>query len=121
MSAALQPELDLAERHTGPLSSGDIDTVVAILDHEQAWLTAAQLLLKLGEKVNDNRKRKLRRIAENSQGKIISGQAGYKHIRHATAEEILHAANWLEHQAVEMGERAKAIRRAYHALPHTPK
>jgi len=47
---------------------------------------------------------------------IISGQRGYKHIAHATPEEINHAANWLESQAKKMSERACAIRRNAHKI-----
>jgi DNA adenine methylase len=61
-----------------------------------------------------DKKRQLRELANASDGKIISGQRGYRHIRHATLEEIEHAANWLEHQAVQMGERARSIRRLRH-------
>jgi hypothetical protein len=110
MSAALQFELTLES----PPPDGSVDTVIAVLEQEKTWLKASQLLVKLGERVTDNRKRKLRRLAEHSRGQIISGQKGYKHIKHATLEEIEHAANWLEHQAVEMGDRARAIRRMRH-------
>jgi hypothetical protein len=120
---SFQPDLPLAGRGlTGEVPADEsVATIIAILDQETDWLTAAQLLQKIGEAPTDSKKRQLREIANASQGKIISGQKGYRHIRHATPEEILHAAAWLEHQAVEMGERAKAIRRAFHQLVHTPR
>src|SRR5213075_1562170 len=98
MTAALQFELTLAD----PPADESVDTVVAVLDQEMRWLTAEELCFKIGSKPTDSNKRKIRNIANASQGKIISGQKGYKHIRHATPEEITHAANWLRHQAKEM-------------------
>jgi hypothetical protein len=117
MSSCLQPELALAD----PPADQSLDLIITILDQEQTWLTAAQLLVKLGEAPTDSKKRVLRELANASQGKIISGQKGYKHIRHATPEEITHAANWLRHQAKEMDARATEILKQYHAIPHTPK
>ena len=59
--------------------------------------------------------RSLRAIAAASDGRIISGQRGYRlNDRSATVEEIDHAATWLEAQAREMLKRAAAIRRRYH-------
>lgn len=106
----LQPELCLAT----PPPDATIETVIAVLDQESDWLTAAQLLVKLSEAPTESNKRKLRVIANASAGKIISGQQGYRHIRHATLDEIIHAETWLEHQAKEMGERARSIRRLRH-------
>lgn len=60
--------------------------------------------------------RTLRQIAADSDGFIISGQRGYKHISHATTDEIDHAANWLEAQAKKMATRAQSIRRRAHQI-----
>jgi hypothetical protein len=106
-----QPDLPLS---TVRVDDASLPTILAILDQETDWLTAAQLLVKLGEAPTDSKKRQLRELANASDGKIISGQRGYRHIRHATLEEIEHAANWLEHQAVQMGARARSIRRLRH-------
>lgn len=84
---------------------------IRILEQQTIWLTAYQLLPILGLAVTDSNKRHLRAWANASGGKILSGQSGYRHIDHATVEEVAHAANWLEHQAREMGDRARAIRR----------
>lgn len=117
MTAALQFELTLAD----PPLDESVDTVVAVLDQQIGWLNAGELCVKIGSQPTDTNKRKIRNIANASQGKIISGQKGYKHIRHATPEEITHAANWLRHQAKEMDQRATEILKQYHQLPHTPK
>lgn len=113
MTAPLQSELTFANEVPADES---VALAISILDQQQGWLTAAQLLVKLGAAPSESNKRKLRDVANSSQGKIISGQKGYKHIKHATNEEVHHAACWLEHQAKEMGERAASIRRMYHKL-----
>jgi hypothetical protein len=56
--------------------------------------------------------RLLRIIADRSQGRIISGQFGYKLTQFATSEEIDHAERWLLSQARKMTERAVEIRKA---------
>jgi hypothetical protein len=117
MSAALQFEIDFETL----APDGSVQTVIALLDQEKAWLKADELLVKLGEIPTETNKRKIRKLASSSNGLIISGKPGYKHIRHSTIEEIEHAANWLEHQAVEMGDRARAIRRMRHNYHPTTK
>ncbi len=80
-----------------------------LLDHAR-WITATQL----HELVPAWNERQIRALAEAS-GNIISGQRGYKHIKHATPEEMHHACSWLESQAVKMLTRAQRIRRVAHA------
>ena len=54
--------------------------------------------------------RVVRMCAERSQGRVISGQLGYKMTRFATGDEIDHAEAWLLSQASKMKERAVEIR-----------
>ncbi|PWU06125.1 MAG: hypothetical protein C5B47_07970 [Verrucomicrobia bacterium] len=77
---------------------------VALLESFRGWVTAKQLS-------NFASDRWLRVLANASNGKIITGQKGYKAARHATRSEILHSAHWLEHQASEMLQRARVIRK----------
>lgn len=81
-----------------------------LLLQAKCWMTARDIQLTNMGGVID---REIRQIASES-ANIISGQKGYKHIAHATAEEVNHAANWLESQAKKMSERACAIRRNAH-------
>lgn len=107
-------QLDFITEMTAPLSEDDIHSlcrVLEILDRTPYWMSANGILVTLGWIINDNHKRQLRRLVSHSDGQIISGQHGYRHVRHATPEEIAHAANWLDHQAREMTYRAQAIRR----------
>lgn len=88
----------------------DNDTMFAALSNRADWITARELTTRtgLGDRV-------LRAIANESNGKIISGQRGYKLTRIADPDEVLHAANWLRHQANEMTRRANAIYDEFHA------
>lgn len=81
-----------------------------LLRDANCWMTAGDIVLTTHGKTNE---RNLRSLAAESDW-IISGQKGYKHLEHATAEETNHAANWLESQAKKMGERAGKIRRNAH-------
>lgn len=57
--------------------------------------------------------RKIRALANASEGRIISGQRGYRLTREATIEEVRQASTWLRHQAEEMRRRALEIDRIY--------
>ncbi len=83
-----------------------------LLLEARCWMTAGDITLTTMGRVID---RDIRQMASESP-RIISGQKGYKHVAHATAEEVNHAANWLESQAKKMSDRACAIRRAAHQL-----
>jgi hypothetical protein len=96
-------------------NAGAIETLETILRNHTCWITAAGLLSLMGIVESDSAKRQIRELASASHW-IISGQLGYKHLEHATAEEIDHAANWLESQAKKMSDRACAIRRNAHKL-----
>ncbi len=83
-----------------------VDDLVEILESLHGWITAKKLAPWLNE-------RTLRAMANASEGRIITGQKGYKAARYATQEEIAHSAYWLEHQAKEMLQRADIIRSAH--------
>ena len=66
--------------------------------------------------------RKLRIIAEYSDGRILSGQKGYRLFDGSTPlDEADRAAAWLESQARKMLLRGAAIRRRYHRFAHLPR
>lgn len=83
-----------------------------LLDGSRCWMTAGDIELTTQGRKGD---RNIRALASASQW-IISGQKGYKHLKHATPEEIHHAAAWLESQAKKMSERACTIRRNGHRI-----
>ena len=74
------------------------------------WVRGSVLAAQLG--IND---RLLRAMAEASDGKILSGQAGYRLFDRSTPlEEADRAASWLESQGHKMLKRGAAIRRRFH-------
>ena len=85
----------------------DVGELGRILEERRGWLKAAEI-----ERLTGWSDRIIRELAASSGGRILSGQRGYRHLSHASVEEIDHAANWLESQAAHMQERAIALRRA---------
>lgn len=83
-----------------------------LLDLDHGWMTAKQIAVASAGKLND---RDIRALAAANPD-IISGQRGYRHITHATAEEADRAASWLQSQGDEMIRRSIAIRRRAHQL-----
>jgi hypothetical protein len=76
----------------------------------KGWLKATAI--EAATKVDD---RKMRVIAEHSDGWIISGQKGYRFFDRSTPiEEADRAASWLEAQGNKMIRRGFAIRRIIH-------
>lgn len=106
-----EPQKDLFDqpRHA---AMDDVLWLENLLDGAKCWLTAKDIMQTVGGRVRD---RDIRELASAS-GWIISGQKGYRHMRHASPEEINHATNWLESQAKKMGERAGAIRSNAHKI-----
>ena len=104
-----QPELKI---FTYPPDDSNTVWLETLLDGAKCWMTASDIALTTSGKIGD---RDIRALASSSSN-VLSGQKGYKHIKHATAEEIDHAANWLESQAKKMSDRAGAIRRNAHKI-----
>lgn len=109
----MNSQLDLNLQVT---NNAGLHEFLAVLDRHTGWLTADDVLVRLGYYPDESRKRWLRHLSELADGQIISGQAGYRATRHATVEEIHHAAAWLRHQAQRMDAKASAILRAGHEL-----
>jgi len=112
MTEPVQPELFAPK-------PGDYATEVAWLEKfllgGQIWFTASDILLAVQRPANDAGKRWLRNLASAS-SEIISGQKGYKHVNHATAEEVNHSANWLISQGKLMIKRGIGQRRYAHTV-----
>lgn len=108
ISTEQQPDLFTAKPAVDPEASW----LEKLLFEGKCWMSARDIMATTKGAVID---REIRQVASECEH-IISGQKGYKHIAHATAEEINHAANWLESQAKKMSERACAIRRNAHKI-----
>jgi hypothetical protein len=88
----------------------EVDALCAHL-RGRAWVTAKQLETELG--LDD---RKLRAIAEHSDGRVLSGPGspGYCLFTRDTLTEADHCASLHESQARRQLARAAAIRRRFH-------
>ncbi len=92
------------------VTSEQVEGFCRYLKDCSGWITAHQISTNLG--ISD---RRCRALAEHSDGRVISGQFGYRYLDRTTPiEEVDHAASWLEQQAKKMLGRANAIRRRYH-------
>ena len=74
------------------------------------WMPAQQLSRLTG--MND---REIRHLAQISDGRIITGNNGYKLIRHASVIEVNECCDRLRSQASRMIGRVIQIQRRYHA------
>lgn len=89
-------QLDLI---TPPPANADADWLVAFLT-DRDWLTASQILTTCGLAVTENNKRWLRKLADESNGRIIGHQKGYKLTAGVTSGEYQHWRNeWLKADA----------------------
>jgi hypothetical protein len=79
------------------------------------WRTAMELLILVGREKTSDGARWVRALAEASD-RVISGQKGYKHLDHCTADEVSHFVNWMESQGKKMIGRAERVRRNAHAV-----
>ncbi len=114
MSDEIEPQTDLFP----PMPTATEECIAWIeywLGEHPGWHTAAEILIAGCREATESEKRWIRRLASESD-LVLSGQKGYCLMAHASAEEISHAAAWLEHQAKEMGERAARLRRQAHRV-----
>lgn len=96
-----------------PRDIGEGERLLAWLSNNPGFHTAARLSAAL-----DLTDRKVRQLAELSDGLIISGPGspGYCHLYHCPAETIAHIADTLRSQARHMIARSIRIRRRAHTL-----
>ena len=115
MNSAAQIEFDL--RAVRPVADdAAVGDFVEFLKGQSGWVSSPEILAGLGRNDGESQRRILRAWAEGAEGEVLSGQKGYCHITRATAEEIHHAASWLESQGKKMLGRGLAIRRRAHGL-----
>ena len=98
-------------------SSYELNSLLAYLRGKQEWTKAKTITKALGFNA-----RKIRQLASESDGHILSGPGcpGYKHILNAAPKEIAEVAARLKHQAEAMLARSIAIQNAYHKAPYQP-
>ena len=102
-------QLELRVFHAAP-DDENVRELERILLDANCWLSSSAIGSKTGwnsDKVNN-----LARVSSD----IISGQHGYKHLRHATASEEGHFFNGLISRARELANRAARVRKRAHQL-----
>lgn len=110
MIANLEQQPDLFTPR--PQVNAEESWLETLLFGAQCWMSARAIMETTKGRVID---REIRQVASES-SKIISGQKGYKHIAHATAEEVNHSANWLISQGKKMIRRGIAQRNEAHKI-----
>lgn len=108
MIAELQPDLFTPKPAVDPAATW----LEKLLFEGKCWMSARDIMLTTAGRVID---REIRQLASDCP-RIITGQKGYKHLAHATPEEINHAANWLVSQGKKMIKRGIAIRSQAHKI-----
>lgn len=98
-------QLDLL---TPPPKDADADWLVAFLT-DRDWTTAREVLVLCGLPVTEDTKRWLRKLADESKGRIAGHQKGYKLTAAMTGEEYQHWRNeWLKAVAAIEARIAKS-------------
>ena len=93
--ATLQIEFALA-----PGKVGNCEWFVEYLEGRD-WITASEMLIELGQKpVTENKKRRLRALADASGGRICGHQRGYKLTRSMTGDEY----NWWRNEILKIAD-----------------
>lgn len=110
MIAHLEQQTDLFTAR--PQLDADASWLERLLFEGKCWMSARDIIHTTKGGVID---REIRQVASDSK-KIISGQKGYKHVAHATAEEVNHSANWLISQGKKMIRRGIAQRNEAHKI-----
>lgn len=93
--------------------AGEVERLILWLAARPGFHTAKNIAEEL--ELTD---RKIRQLAEASDGMIVSGPGspGYCHIHHCPSETLSHIADMLRSQARSMIARSIRIRRRAHAL-----
>jgi hypothetical protein len=107
-----QGQLDFSTPPPSPAAT-EVDRLIRHLLDRPGFHTAHQLAQSL-----DLTDRKIRQLAEHSDGLIVSGPGspGYCHLHHCPAEKISHIADTLRSQARSMLSRSIRLRRQAHSL-----
>ena len=109
-----QSTLSLSSTFNQCPAQQEIERLVSyLLDAGDQWLTASEIAkaLNMGD-------RRVRKLAEHSQGRIVSapGCPGYRHINHTTTEQIAEIRSRLASQAKAMMRRSILIGRLAHSI-----
>lgn len=104
----IQPDL-FAPRGKSMLAFEFSARLVNYLENVATWRTREQVQADTGLTP-----REIRAARQDSHGRVIYGQRGFRATSHATLEEIAACANTLESQAREMTRQAVRLRNLAH-------
>lgn len=102
-------QLDLLLPRVQRKAAEMMDRFLLLLQEEGDWVKGSTISTRL-----HTSDRVLRSCASQSNGRVLSGQKGYRLTQDATLDEITHAENWLRSQARQMLLRSLEIRRFRH-------
>lgn len=89
----------------------DTDLLATHLSLVPRWQTRKEIMAAL-----EWTDRRCRAAGENSNGRIIFGQRGFKHLDHSTPDEVRACINTLYSQSQKNATRAREIQRRYHRM-----
>lgn len=99
-------QADFFAQEAPKVQPGEADQFVELL-RGRGWRTAIQLGAR-----RDSERRKIRAIAEASNGRILCGQYGYALTAEASQEDVSHCIARMRSQATKMNKRADEIKMA---------
>lgn len=102
-------QLDLLLPRVQKKAAEMMDRFLIMLQEEGDWVKGSTLATRL-----HTPDRVVRMCASRSEGRVLSGQRGYRLTSQATLDEITHASGWLRSQAREMLQRSMEIERFKH-------
>lgn len=108
----MSENLELDFSHRPPkVSADEVDGLCAFLKGK-GWMQAAEI-----EAQTEISKRRIRALCEKCDGRILTGQKGYRLFDSSvTLEEAEHAANWLISFGKSNIRRGIEIRRRFHSF-----
>ena len=112
-------QLELLPSAAPEISQDEVAWMISVLTG-RGWMLASEILQEAGLEDSDSKKRRLRKIASESGGRIGGGQKGYKLVAQMTAEEYGHFDRWMAHQEAEMQRRRMEASIVFHQAtnPH---
>ena len=112
---ATQCDFDFSAKKMPAPAASEVDQLIDFLlwSSAKGWVNAKQIAASLG--FNE---RKIRSLAQHSDGIIISGPGcpGYRHINHCTFDECREVYQRLDSQCDAMKRRSIQIRQMAHRL-----
>lgn len=107
----MQLKLDLFQTEQ---NRNQAEALEGILWSDGGWVSAKEILRRMGLPSSESAKRDIRRLA-NGTPCVISGVHGYRHLDRASTSEVSHSIQFYESQAREMFARANRLRRRAHS------